>query len=79
MTTQEELGAALGERVLVAIKGYIARALRPLESTQRDLLARLDQSAAMVESLERRASRHAEHLSRLESRLKNVEHGRDAP
>ncbi len=39
-----------------------------------DLQARLAKSDALVVSLEARASRHAEHLRALESRLKVLEH-----
>ena len=53
------------------------RALDPVLADQRGLVQRADKTTATIESLERRASRHADHLSRLESRLQALEH-RDA-
>lgn len=66
----------IADNLLAAFKSYVARSVAPLEATQRDLLARIDKSAAIIESLERRASRHGDHLSRMESRLQAIEHSK---
>ena len=40
-----------------------------------DRITALEQKAAKLDSFERRLSRHADHLARLETRLKSLEHG----
>jgi len=66
---------ATAETRVAALSMLLAR--EPQDRTQlgslEDLVARLDKAAALAESLERRASRHAEHLARLESRVKAME------
>jgi hypothetical protein len=62
---------AHGERIVAAVKAYVARAI---DKRVGDLEAKLTEAKSSLASFERRASRHAEHLARLESRLKSLEH-----
>jgi hypothetical protein len=48
--------------------------IEALQMTNRDLLARLEKSAATIESLERRASRQGDHIAKLETRVQSLEH-----
>ncbi len=44
-----------------------------MEARNAELQALIDKAAVTIESLERRASRHADHLGKLESRLQSLE------
>jgi chromosome segregation ATPase len=68
---------AMAGQVVEAARGFIQRALAPLQEDMRGALQRLDKHAQALESAERRLSRHGEHLARLESRLQRLEHGGD--
>ena len=61
---------ALGDAIISSVKEFVSRALDvrvgPMES-------KLDKNAAGLDSAERRLSRHADHLARLESRVKALE------
>jgi prefoldin subunit 5 len=70
----------LSDGLVQSVKAAIERAIAPhqkriaeLETIQRDLLQRLDKHGSTLESLERRASRHADHLGSLETRTKTLE------
>jgi predicted nucleic acid-binding Zn-ribbon protein len=52
------------------IREYIA----PRDAKIAALEAKLAEAKMNLESFERRASRHADHLARLESRMKAIEH-----
>ena len=61
---------ALGDKLVESVKSYVAKAI---DARAAELQARADKTAVALESAERRLSRHAEHLSRLESRIKALE------
>ena len=67
----EPLIAAIADEV----RAYVEREVAHLEKRIADLQGLLDKGAVERESLERRASRHADHLAGLESRLKKLERG----
>lgn len=67
----ETLAAQVVEAVEMLIAKRIGDALK-LDERLRDLEV-AGQSAARVDSLERRASRQGEHLAALESRMKKLE------
>ena len=62
--------------MIEATRAAIERATAPLLDTQRELLARIDQQAQAIESLERRASRHVEHLHALDSKVKALQNSK---
>lgn len=74
----------LAQKMIDAVRGYVAREGAALGKRVGDIDARIAELeakveasatlAARAESLERRASRHAEHLARLESRVQTLEH-----
>jgi septal ring factor EnvC (AmiA/AmiB activator) len=66
----QKLAAGLVEQV----RAWVAPALDSVRADNARLQKRLDKSDAMVASLERRLSRNSDHLNRIESRLKNLEH-----
>lgn len=72
--TMDKLAGEVLDSFDVLIARRIDQALK-LDGRLRDLEA-AGQAAARVESLERRASRQAEHLARVEDRLKKLESGR---
>lgn len=75
-TVETRLAAAT---MILARGPSTEKELRELEThlqIQRDLIARIDRQAITLESLERRLSRHAEHLARLESRMKKAAEGK---
>jgi hypothetical protein len=57
---------AMAAQVVASVRGFVKRLVAPIT-------AKADRTAATVESLERRASRHAEHLQRLEDRVRKLE------
>ena len=59
---------AMAKQVVAAARGFIERSIAPLQQ-------RADKMSTTVDSLERRLSRHGEHLARLESRLQKLERG----
>ena len=61
---------ALMKGIAAAVKSHVQDAIKANNETQQ---ARLNKSTAALESAERRLSRHADHLARLESRLKTRE------
>jgi uncharacterized coiled-coil protein SlyX len=60
-------------KVHVARRKAIEKRIAGLEQRVADLQGLIDKGAVARESLERRASRHAEHLARLEDRVRKVE------
>ncbi len=60
----------IADRVITVIKDYVTHAVNARAAS---LEARADKLTVQLESAERRLSRHAEHLARLESRLKALE------
>jgi predicted nucleic acid-binding Zn-ribbon protein len=62
----------LADRVVEAARGFIQRAVSPLQENIRAALERLDKHAQALESLERRASRSSQHLAELERKMQSV-------
>lgn len=52
----------------------LRKRLLDLETHNKDMLPLRDNVTATIQQLERRASRHADHLQALETRLKRLEH-----
>jgi ParB-like chromosome segregation protein Spo0J len=65
----KEVIAAMADEV----REYVERETAPLEKRIADLQGLVDKGAVERESLERRLSRHADHLAGLESRTKKLE------
>lgn len=64
-------------RIIGSVSSFSAKGLRDAEAvlarlvkTQRESIERLDKLTRSMDSAERRMSRHADHLSRIEGRLK---------
>lgn len=72
----------IGDLVISAVRSHVAKAIAPQSERIDELVRRvaaLESGAAKAnaqgESLERRVSRHAEHLGRLETRTRAAERG----
>jgi hypothetical protein len=61
---------AMSARMIAAVRSYTQRAIAANNS---EWQARLDKSAAMVASLERRLSRQGEHLAALETKVQALQ------
>lgn len=59
--------------VVKAAQDFIKRSLAPIVENVGGLIQRADKQGAKLDSIERRASRHADHLQRLEDRVKRLE------
>lgn len=58
-----------------ATRGFLASVLRPvMENIGKELKKLHDKNTQALESAERRLSRHADHLAKIESRLQSLEH-----
>ena len=66
-------GEKMGKELVETFRGVVTRALDPVHEHIGGLVQRLDEHFRQLESLERRASRHADHLARLEDRVKALE------
>ena len=63
----------MADELVRVVRGFVGRICDPIAEKQRDLIAKCDKLATTVESLERRCSRHADHLAALESKMQAVE------
>jgi len=63
----------MAEQVVAAARGFVERALAPIKAQIAAAEARAAKDAEKMDSMERRASRHASHLASLEDRVRKLE------